>query len=159
MIMAILHLEVEDIKPLCPHVDNQTIKIMIDDVKARAVNAVPELLEDLDPHKLALARAVLRRVIARWAASDLGGVSMRTESAGPYSHTEQYDTRPRKLFYDDELDELRGLFPEAYQMSSSGAFGIDLTANHQGVRSGGRGYGREIGWREWGEHPYVASSH
>ena len=125
--MPILNIETRDVKPLLPNVSDQRLSILIDDVFARAVGYVPSLGEDMSNQQVAIATAILRRVIVRLAESGSGGTTQKSISAGPYSQSETYETRERKLFYPDEIEELRSIFPDVYANHGSGkAFSIDL---------------------------------
>lgn len=140
--MAVPHLEVEDVKPLVSDtkITDAKIAIMIDDITARAVGLVPELDTDMTHSQEALARAVLRKAVVRWIESGSGGVSTKSQSAGPYSVQETYEARgDRPLFYDSEIAELKGIFPHVYGRRK--AFSVDLAVRRRTYPQGW--------WSEW----------
>lgn len=144
--MAVPHLEVEDVKPLVSDakIADAKIRIMIDDITARAVGLVPELDTDMTYAQEALARAVLRKAVVRWIESGAGGISTRSEAAGPYSVQETYEARgDRPLFYDSEIAELKSIFPHVYNNKQK-AYSINMVPNYRPAFNP-----EEVGWHRW----------
>ena len=109
--MNYLSLEWDEVRPLVPNVSDERGQILVEDVLARALGLVPELGDKLTDTQIAVAKAVIRKAVARWADSGSGGVTTKSQTAGPYQTSETYEARgDRPLFYDSEIDELRSLF-------------------------------------------------
>lgn len=128
--MPIFNIETRDIKPLLPNISDQKLNILIDDVIARAVGHVPSLGEEMSHQQVSIATAILRRVIVRLAESGSGGTTQKSISAGPYSQSETYETRERRLFYPDEIEELRSIFPNVYTNGEVKAFALDMVVKN-----------------------------
>lgn len=125
--MNYLTLEWEEVSPLIPNVPEAKGRILVEDVVARAKNLVPELEAQLTDSQVAVAKAVIRKAVARWADSGSGGVTTKSQTAGPYQTSETYEARgDRPLFYDSEIDELRAIFIGGDELgkSKSRAFSI-----------------------------------
>lgn len=109
--MSYLNIEWSEVAPLVPNVSEDKGKILLEDVMARAIGLVPELANQLTDHQLAVAKAVIRKAVARWADSGTGGVVTKSQTAGPYQTSETYEGRgDRPLFYDSEIAELKAIF-------------------------------------------------
>ena len=109
--MNYLSLEWDEVRPLVPNVSDERGQILVEDVLARALGLVPELGDKLTDTQIAVAKAVIRKAVARWADSGSGGVTTKSQTAGPFQTSETYEGRgDRPLFYDSEIDELRSLF-------------------------------------------------
>lgn len=107
------HLSIEwsEVAPLVPNVSEDKGRILVQDVMARAIGLVPDLAGELTDHQLAVAKAVIRKAVARWADSGSGGVTTKSQTAGPFQTSETFEARgDRPLLYDSEIDELRAVF-------------------------------------------------
>jgi len=106
-----LTIEWEEVAPLVPNVTEAKGRILLEDVMARAKNLVPELEDKLTESQNSVAKAIIRKAVARWADSGSGGVTTKSQTAGPYQTSETYEGRgDRPLFYDSEIAELRAIF-------------------------------------------------
>lgn len=134
--MATLSMEYEaDLKPFLPDLDPAKADLLITDVIARAKRINPLLGTDgLTEDDVALAKAILRRVIVRAAEAGSGAIQQRAFTAGPYTGQETIDTRARErpLFYPDEVRDLAAIGQD--NPRSRGAFSIDLVRRHPGGR-------------------------
>lgn len=90
---------------LQPPADSATVDDYIADAWARATSVAPCIaLETFPPGatdeikagKVAELKAVLRGIILRWHEAQAGGVTGKTNMAGPYQQSVQLDARPRR---------------------------------------------------------------
>lgn len=89
---------------LQPKADDATVQDYIEDAWAQATSVASCLAEDTFPtgteaqiaSKTAQVKAVLRSIILRWHESQAGGLTGRTNSAGPYQQSLQLDARPKR---------------------------------------------------------------
>src|SRR6478609_5785232 len=88
-----------------PGVDADTVKDYIEDAWARATSVAPCIAlesfppgatQDLKDQKVAELRAVLRGIILRWHEAQAGGLTGKTQMAGPYQQSVQLDARPKR---------------------------------------------------------------
>jgi hypothetical protein len=77
---------------------------MIDDASAMAVLAAPCLSTELTDQQKAAVKAILRRVILRWA--DAGSGAVVQQQAGPFGQTVDRPS-PRGLFWPSEIADLQ----------------------------------------------------
>lgn len=114
--MTLVDIRIEDVRNMLDgdmSISDAKLRIMIDDVVARAINIVPSLGHEVEPRQAAVAQAVLRKAIIRWIDSGSGGRTTHTQSAGPYSESMTYQNGgDRPIFYDSEIEELKALFPD-----------------------------------------------
>lgn len=125
--MNYLSLEWDEVRPLVPNVSDERGQILVEDVLARAVGLVPALGDKLTDAQIAVAKAVIRKAVARWADSGSGGVTTKSQTAGPFQTSETFEARgDRPLFYDSEIDELRNLFRvEGEDIKKGKAYSLD----------------------------------
>lgn len=125
--MNYLSLEWDEVRPLVPNVSDERGQILVEDVLARAVGLVPALGDKLTDTQIAVAKAVIRKAVARWADSGSGGMTTKSQTAGPFQTSETYEARgDRPLFYDSEIDELRNLFRvEGEDIKKGKAYSLD----------------------------------
>lgn len=90
---------------LQPAADAATVQDYIEDAWARATSVAPCIaLESFPPGatdeikagKVAELKAVLRGIILRWHEAQAGGVTGKTNMAGPYQQSLQLDARPKR---------------------------------------------------------------
>lgn len=123
--MSYLSMEWSEVAPLVPNITEERGQILLEDVMARAVGLVPELADSLSDPQLAVARAVIRKAVARWADSGSGGVTTKTRTTGPLQSSETYEARgDRPLFYDSEIAELKGIFTPDGVTAKKKAFSV-----------------------------------
>lgn len=129
--MAIVHITHEDLTVFQSDIPKAKAEAMIEDVMARAIQINPAIGADtLTPNEASAAKGIIRRVILRWNDSGTGAITQQSTTAGPYNQSQTIDNRSghRKLFYVEDIEELKALGKEA--TSSKGkAFSIDMTAS------------------------------
>ncbi|UOW93078.1 head-to-tail adaptor [Mycobacterium phage NoShow] len=89
---------------LQPKADDATVGDYIEDAWARATSIAPCIAEDTFPtgtekeqaRKVAELKAILRGIILRWHEAQAGGLTGKTQSAGPYQQSLQLDSRPKR---------------------------------------------------------------
>lgn len=89
---------------LQPTADDATVQDYIDDVWARATSVAPCIAKTTFPTgtdeekaaKVAQVKAILRGIILRWHEAQAGGLTGKTQSAGPYQQSLQLDARPKR---------------------------------------------------------------
>lgn len=89
---------------LQPAAEDATVQDYVDDAWARATSVAPCIAEDTFPagteaqmaQKVAELKAVLRGIILRWHEAQAGGLTGKTQSAGPYQQSLQLDARPKR---------------------------------------------------------------
>lgn len=84
-----------------PNVDPETVDDYIADAWAKAVGVAPCVaLETFPPEgkpeKAAELTAILRAIILRWHESQSGALVGKTQMAGPYQQSIQFDQRPKR---------------------------------------------------------------
>lgn len=80
---------------------DDTIQDYIEDAWARAISIAPCIALDSfppsdKPEKEDLLKAILRSIILRWNEASAGGVTGKTQMAGPYQQALQFDARPKR---------------------------------------------------------------
>ncbi|QRY51734.1 hypothetical protein [Mycolicibacterium septicum] len=103
--MAAPLLEVDDLTPFVPNLDEAKAEAMIADALALAARVAP-CIEDEDFEYAAAAKAVLRGAVLRWV--DQGSGVGPALVAGIFQATPQAQPR-RTLFYPSEISELQAL--------------------------------------------------
>jgi len=78
-----------------------TIEDYIVDAWARAVSYAPCISKDTfpppdKPEKEDELKAILRSIILRWNEASAGGITGKTQMAGPYQQSLQLDARPKR---------------------------------------------------------------
>lgn len=82
---------------LSPPADDETVQDYIDDVWGRATGIAPCIAKDTFPtEKIPELKAILRGIILRWHEAQAGGLTGKTQSAGPYQQSLQLDQRPKR---------------------------------------------------------------
>lgn len=87
---------------LQPSAEPETVQDYIEDVWARATSVAPCIAADTFPKvgeeevKTAELKAILRGIILRWHEAQAGGLTGKTQSAGPYQQSLQLDARPKR---------------------------------------------------------------
>lgn len=82
---------------LQPAVPDETVTDYVEDAWARAISIAPCIAEDTFPsEKEPEVKAVLRGIILRWHEAQAGGLTGKTQSAGPYQQSLQLDARPKR---------------------------------------------------------------
>ncbi len=90
---------------LQPAADPATVQDYIEDAWARATSVAPCIAEDTFPpgateeiraNKVAELKAILRGLILRWHEAQAGGLTGKTNMAGPYQQSLQLDARPKR---------------------------------------------------------------
>jgi hypothetical protein len=89
---------------LQPAAEANTVQDYIEDAWAQATSVAICLAEDTFPsgsdaqkaQKTAQVKAVLRSIILRWHEAQAGGLTGKTQSAGPYQQSLQLDARPKR---------------------------------------------------------------
>ncbi|AZS06575.1 head-to-tail adaptor [Mycobacterium phage JacoRen57] len=92
------------IKRRLPGVDDETVQDYIEDAWARATSVAPCIALPTFPketeieQKTAELKAILRGIILRWHEAQAGGLTGKTNMAGPYQQSVQLDARPKRGF-------------------------------------------------------------
>lgn len=90
---------------LQPPADPATVQDYIEDAWAKAISIAPCIAEDTFPpgatdeqkaNKVAELKAILRAIILRWHEAQAGGLTGKTNMAGPYQQALQLDARPKR---------------------------------------------------------------
>ena len=89
---------------LQPSAADETVQDYIEDAWARATSIAPCIAEDTFPsgteeeqnRKISEVKAILRSIILRWHEAQAGGLTGKTNSAGPYQQSLQLDARPKR---------------------------------------------------------------
>jgi hypothetical protein len=87
---------------LQPAATPETVQDYIDDVWAKALEIAPCIglntfpKEGEEAQKTAAVKAILRGIILRWHEAQAGGLTGKTQSAGPYQQSLQLDARPKR---------------------------------------------------------------
>lgn len=99
-----------DLRPFAPNIDSAKAVIMIADALAMAEALAPCVFEP-GFTKEAAAKAIIRGAILRWNEQGTGAAVQRSQTAGPFTHSETIDTRQsRKVaFWPSEITELQSL--------------------------------------------------
>lgn len=120
--MAAVSLEPDDLAPFAD-IPEAKAQAMIDDALALAARVAPCILDDEFEYEAA-AKAILRGAVLRWHEAGSGAFAQRTETRGPFSTGETYDTRQQRrgMFWPSEIEALQDLCKGAV---TSGAFDID----------------------------------
>lgn len=135
--MALVNITYDDLVPFAPDLKKEKADAMIEDVLARAVSHAPQIADNsLDEQQAQAGKGILRRVILRWNDSGSGAVTQSTTSAGPYSQSQTVDNKSghKKLFYEDELADLKALGQEVPSMRGK-AFSIDMSKSRVGTNA------------------------
>lgn len=117
-------------------IDPAKAEAMIEDAEAMAVLAAPCLSDPEfqgDTAKVAAVKAILRGAILRWDDAGSGALSQHSQTAGPWTESESYDTRtPRRaMFWPTEIAQLRDLCGNSG--SSGRAFEVDTIPEDAGA--------------------------
>ena len=121
--MGAVHITLSDLSPFADIADDKALA-MIEDALARAARVAPCITSTDFAYENA-ARAIIRGAILRWNEAGTGALSQRSESTGPYAHSESVDTRQQRkmLFWPSEITELQELCRN--DSDDSGAFSVD----------------------------------
>jgi hypothetical protein len=80
-----------------PNVDEATVRDYIADAWAKAVDLAPCIAKsEFDEAKIPLVISILRGIILRWHEAQAGGLTAKTQMAGPYQQSLQLDARPKR---------------------------------------------------------------
>ena len=118
-------------------VDDDKSQAMVADALAMAVLVAPCLNDD-DFAYAAAAKAIVRGAILRWVDAGSGALSQKSETRGPFTESETFDTRQvrRAMFWPSEIQQLQDLCKSG---SETGAFSVDTAgcgwANHADICS------------------------
>ena len=98
-----------DLAPFADVAEGKAVA-MIADALAMARLVAP-CIDDADFKHADAAKAVLRGAILRWNDAGSGVLTQHTDTAGPFSSQQSYDTRQarRSLFWPSEIDQLKKL--------------------------------------------------
>lgn len=129
-----MYLEPSDLE-MFADIDEAKAQAMIDDAEASAVMVAPCLADPAfmaDPAMRAAVKAILRGAVLRWNDAGSGALSAHTQTAGPFSNAETYDTRQQRrgMFWPSEIAQLQELCGR-FAGSKAGAFTVD-TLSHLG---------------------------
>lgn len=89
---------------LQPAAEATTVEDYIEDAWARATSVAHCIAKDTFPagteeqkaQKVAELKAILRGIILRWHEAQAGGLTGKTQQAGPYQQSLQLDARPKR---------------------------------------------------------------
>ena len=123
---------------LAPYADIPAPKAaaMIADAEAMARLIAPCIDDEDFPHGDVL-KAILRGAILRWHDAGSGALTQHSQTAGPFTNSESYDTRMtrRGMFWPTEIAQLRelcsgGLEGRAFEIDTTpadapGVLGVD----------------------------------
>lgn len=113
-------LEVSDLLPFAPGIDQAKAQEMIDDAAALAGIVAPCINgEDFTNH--AAVRAIIRSVVLRW--NEAGTGAAQTVTSGPFSQTLDTRSDRRGMFWPSEITQLQSL------CSSSGSYTLSLAGD------------------------------
>lgn len=96
-------LNIDDLLPFAPNIDQARAEAMIQDALALAAIVAPCILEDTFPHTGA-ARAIIRGAILRW--NDTGAGAVTQLSAGSFQQTIDTSQVRRGMFWPSEVKQL-----------------------------------------------------
>lgn len=118
-----VQLTVADVQVILPNVDPERAQAFINDAEALALTVAPCLGSiDLEPGKVAAAKAILRQVIARWIER---GAGITTQQAvGPFQWTQ--DTSKGNLFWPSEIQALQSIC-DGFKPQGQSAFSVDMS--------------------------------
>jgi hypothetical protein len=124
-------IEVSDLTPFAPDIDEAKAQAMIEDALALAAKAAPCILED-DFAYAGAAKAILRGAILRWNDAGSGALSAQSVTVGPFANSTSFDTRTRRrsLFFPSEITDLQALCSDG---SGRGAYTITLAGEGEGT--------------------------
>lgn len=93
----------DEIQRRLPDVKPETVDDYIADAWARALSIAPCVGKPTfpppdAPEKADQLKAILRGIILRWDEAQAGGVTGKTQMAGPYQQSIQLDSRPKRGF-------------------------------------------------------------
>lgn len=114
--MAIL--QVTDLLPFAPDIDQAKAAAMVEDTTARAVRIAPCLdnEEALSESAMKAAKAILRDIVLRWNDVGSGARTTRSTNAttGPYGFNQSETLEPgsKVRFFPSEIRELQALCSE-----------------------------------------------
>lgn len=119
--MAAVQLDIDDLLPFAPGLDEAKATLMIEDALATAAMVAPCILEDTFSRE-PQAKAIIRGAILRWIDSGSGAIV--SQAAGPFSQTIDTSRVRRGMYWPSEINDLQKLC-----RSSSGGrvFQIDTT--------------------------------
>ena len=108
---------------------------IVNGLNAKAERVAPCLADSLpssDP-KVAEAKLILLGTLKRWAQAGAGALTQRTQTAGPYNHSESYDTRQRTGYnlWPSEIADLQAIC--ASGPDSSSAFTVDTAPGYAAI--------------------------
>ena len=100
-------------------------------LNAKALRVAPCLSDVPTPEQIAEARLLLLGTLKRWAEAGTGALTQRAQTAGPFNHSESYDTRQRTGYnlWPSEISELQAICLSGSE--SDGAFTVDMTGADQ----------------------------
>lgn len=131
--MAAVHLDIDDLLPFIPEMDELKAELMIEDAIALAGLYAPCIVsgEDLSEARAAAAKSIIRRAIIRLEDAGSGALSSTQVSAGPFQQSDSFDTRSlgMNLFTRVEADQLRKLCDNP----AARGFSVDMTPDGGGV--------------------------
>ena len=125
--MAGVTLDIDDLTPFAPDIDELKAELMIEDAIAAALIVAPCILDDDFQHEAA-AKAILRRSILRW--NDAGSGAVTQLSAGSFQQTTDNRNPHKSLLWPSEITQLQ----ELCGLTRKGrAFTIDTTPPNAGM--------------------------
>lgn len=98
-------LEISDLAPFLPNMDEAKAQAMIEDALALAVIVAP-CIDSPEFANTAAAKAVLRSAVLRWYETGVGATT--TQTAGPFAQTIETKDR-RGMFWPSEIELLQSL--------------------------------------------------
>lgn len=116
---------------------------IVDGLNAKAERVAP-CLTATDPApsegQLAEAKLILLGTLKRWAEAGAGALTQHSQTAGPFNHSESYDTRQRTGYnlWPSEITELQSLCNG--QARSGRAFEVDTMPADAGAGRVGEDY-------------------
>ncbi|QFQ29713.2 hypothetical protein EEW87_004265 [Janibacter melonis] len=134
-----MYLTPDDLVPFAD-IDAAKAAAMIEDAEAMAATAAPCLSSPQfaeDDTRSKAVKAVLRGAVLRWHEAGSGVLSQRQESAGPFGHSESFDTRVqrRAMFWPSEIRQLQDLCSTFAGRQGRKAFGVDTAPGRQAIHS------------------------
>lgn len=96
-------------------------------LNAKAARVAPCLADSPTPEQEAEARLILLGTLKRWAEAGAGALTQRSQTAGPFTTSDSFDTRQRTGYnlWPSEISDLQGVCLSGNE--DSGAFMVDMT--------------------------------
>jgi hypothetical protein len=123
-----------DIKVLAPNISDGEAAAMIEDATAQASLVAPCLGDEaaLTSSQRNQYKSLLRSTIVRWHEAGVGGIVSASQTIGPMSQSETYDSSSRRkgLFWPSEIELLQMICRQSRRAGT-----VDTTPNIHHTRN------------------------